>query len=202
MKYVVGNKWSARTLWAFEGWTGSATIWWTRRRPIGALRPLPWGGWHPLPMMMDTTLQERCSCGFYYRGHFFVTGQHHSKERVRRNAQDDGWKAKTEQANIEFTKKQNIIRMLKERVHPHDDAVWTIPGPRHLSHSRGRWEFPTYSQITIWYSELQCCHKKFKDLDAREGSRPTRRCFNIHVDPHDEDFKIQDGCYPFTRCLK
>ena len=34
---------------------------------------------------------------------FFVTGQHHSKERVRRNAQDDGCKAKAEQANIKFT---------------------------------------------------------------------------------------------------
>ena len=34
---------------------------------------------------------------------FFVTGQHHSKERVRCNAQDDGCKAKAEQANIKFT---------------------------------------------------------------------------------------------------
>ena len=34
---------------------------------------------------------------------FFVTGQHHSKERVRRNAQDDGCEAKAEQANIKFT---------------------------------------------------------------------------------------------------
>ena len=70
MKYVVGRKWSARTLWAFEGWTGSVTIWWTRRRPIGARRPLPWEGWPPLPMMMDTTHQERFSCFVHSCGHF------------------------------------------------------------------------------------------------------------------------------------
>ena len=59
------------------------------------------------------------------------------------------------------------------------------------------------------YSELQCCNKEFKELDASAGSGsgrlgqdpdgPAERCFNIPVDTNDKNFNITDDCYPFTR---